>query len=533
MDRNLLCGALDRFSESPWRYLAYLILLLPFFIFRDYTPSNELRYISIAEEAIANGTWFTFHNHGAAYADKPPLYFWMIMLSRLLTGGYHMWIIGLFSLVPAVGVLAVMDRWMRRAEAVHVPVVSNLLLLTTAMFLASALVVRMDMLMALFIVLALYTFFKIYEGSHRRLDRWLLPVYIFLAIFSKGPMGFLIPVVSIYAFLAVKRDLRRAGRYFSWGQWGVLLGLCAAWFACVYIEGGNEYLNNLLFKQTVGRGVDSFHHKEPFWYYLPRMFWSFAPWIFLYIALVWQGIRRKAFTTDLQRFFATVFAATFVLLSLVSSKLDIYLLPAYPFAVYLCAPLLAANAASRWVKAAVAIPAAIFALLLPAFIFGRGFMPLEVTGTLPYIGTGLLTAGGAAAIVLLFRNKTQNAIICMAAAFIFTVFAVSFAVPQVNRHIGFGELAASAQEKAHDENIENYAYYKYDAFPNMDVFLGRPVEYVGSVGQLDSLASLPRGTILFVREKNVRREEALRQWIGERQPEWSAAGYGWYVIGGE
>jgi len=57
-----------------------------------------------------------------------------------------------------------------------------------------------------------------------------------------------------------------------WQYWGgksliILLVCCAIWFTGVYLEGGSAYLNNLLFHQTVGRGVNSFHHEEPFYYY--------------------------------------------------------------------------------------------------------------------------------------------------------------------------------------------------------------------------------------------------------------------------
>lgn len=95
---------LRKVTASPYlRYLSYILLLLPVFIFRDYTPANELKYISIADEAIRNNTWFTFYNHGEVYADKPPLFFWLIMLARSIAGEYYIWIIGLFSLLPAMG----------------------------------------------------------------------------------------------------------------------------------------------------------------------------------------------------------------------------------------------------------------------------------------------------------------------------------------------------------------------------------------------------------------------------------------------
>lgn len=514
-------------QDSPWRYLIYLALLIPVFIFRDYTPSNELKYISIVEEALRDGTWFTFHNHGEAYADKPPLFFWLMMLSRLVTGGYHMWIIGLFTLVPAVGILAVMDRWMRTSNLGHNPLVSNLLLLTTVMYIGSALVVRMDMMMVFFIVLSLYTFFRVYEGTASRAQKWFVPVWIFLAIFSKGPMGFLVPVISIYAFLGVKRDIRYAGRWFGWRQWLVLIALCGAWFLCIWLEGGSEYLNNILFKQTVGRGIDSFHHKEPVWFYFPRMLWSFAFWTVLYIVLLWQGIRRRMFTTDTQKFFAVIIVSSIILLSLVSSKIDIYLLPIYPFVVYLCASVMLANRDTVGVKIGVGVAAAVFALMLPGYIVAGKHLPFEITGALPYIGTGIMTAGGIAGIVMICRRKAVEAVIPVAGSLLIFMAVGAFVVPQVNRHIGFREMAGAAKTEAAD----NYAYYRYSSFRDMDVFLGRQLERVETVGQLDSLGALPGKTVVFIRTKDIRRNEELKEWAAVRQPHWTANDYGWYIVG--
>ena len=61
-------------------YILFCMALLPILFLRDFTPLNELRYLSIADEALRNHTFFTFTNHGEPYADKPPLYFWFVML---------------------------------------------------------------------------------------------------------------------------------------------------------------------------------------------------------------------------------------------------------------------------------------------------------------------------------------------------------------------------------------------------------------------------------------------------------------------
>ncbi len=71
-------------------YLLWFIALLPVMILRDYTPDNELRYLSIVDEALRNGDFFTFTNQGEIYADKPPFYFWLMMVGKTLLGGHRM-----------------------------------------------------------------------------------------------------------------------------------------------------------------------------------------------------------------------------------------------------------------------------------------------------------------------------------------------------------------------------------------------------------------------------------------------------------
>lgn len=44
--------------------VAFAAALLPVMILRDFTPSNELRYLSIADEALRDGHLFAFSTTG-------------------------------------------------------------------------------------------------------------------------------------------------------------------------------------------------------------------------------------------------------------------------------------------------------------------------------------------------------------------------------------------------------------------------------------------------------------------------------------
>ena len=101
-------------------FIFVFLALLPVLFLRDYTPGNELRYLSIADEAIKNGSWITFSNHGEPYADKPPLYFWIIMAGKWLLGEHCMWFLSLFSLIPAFIIVSVMNRWVTEIGRAHV-----------------------------------------------------------------------------------------------------------------------------------------------------------------------------------------------------------------------------------------------------------------------------------------------------------------------------------------------------------------------------------------------------------------------------
>lgn len=320
-------------GSTWWVYAVAALALLPVLLLRDATPDNELRYLSIADEALRNGSVWCFANHGEIYADKPPLYLWIVTGSRALLGQNCEWFIGLFSLIPMLIVGRVMDGWARPLMDVSHRQAALLMLFTCGFFPGLALTMRMDMLMTLFIVLALREVWRMTHGVPSRRHEALLGLYTFLALFTKGPYGVLIPLAGSLVYLVWIGRMRLFRRIWGWPAWVVLLGGCAVWFAGVYCEGGEEYLNNLLFHQTVDRAHNAFTHDRPWWYYCVCVWYVMTPWSLLYL---WVAVRNRRILAegDFRRLMIAVVGATFVILSCVSSKLQVYLLPAIPFGVY-------------------------------------------------------------------------------------------------------------------------------------------------------------------------------------------------------
>lgn len=496
------------------KYLLFLACIIPILIFRDYTPNNELKYLSIADEAIRNGNIFTFTNHGMVYADKPPLYLWIVMLGKWLLGTHSMLFLGLFSIIPALITVYVMDKWIGNTVDKKTRLSGQLMLLTSGLFLGSAIVLRMDMLMCMFIILSLYTFFKIYSGEHTKADKLLFPFYIFMAIFSKGPIGLVVPLLSVTTFLIVKKEIRHFGQYLGWKEFGILLGLSAIWFGGVYWEGGNEYLHNLLFNQTVNRAVDSFHHKAPFYYYATSIWYALAPWSIFYIITIIVGIKKRLIQTDLEKFFLVVITTTFIALSVFSGKLDIYMLPAFPFFAYLALLILCKIKEKLIVNITIAVPAtAILLAALPAIFFMNFHHNVYII-----IAATVLSASALGTLIYLYKKQLYRSINSLAIGILATIFIGSFAIPDFNEQLGFRKLAETGKKLATENGIQNYYSLGLRSAENMDVFLQKGVVKT-DLETIDKLIGEGQEFILFVRNRELSDGKPLVGRVNERKQE--------------
>lgn len=484
-------------------FLFTIICLIPEMLMRDFTPSNELRYLSIADEALAGGNFFAFFNHGAAYADKPPLYLWIVMLCKTLTGGHSVFALTIFSILPAFVIVWLMDRWVMSKASVSDRMAMAMMLLTCVMFLGTAVVIRMDMLMCMFIALALFTFWRMYE---LRIDgepdggdavvykkcSWLLPVWIFMALFTKGPVGLLVPPVSIAVFLIVKRKWRDIGKYLGLKTGGVIAALCAIWFTCVFFDGGMEYLDNLLFKQTMGRAVNAFTHSRPFWFYAVAILCCIAPYTFILVGSLVESVcpsgKNKAeipaesVRSDLEIFFLCIIGSTFVMLSSFSSKLPVYLVPMFPFVVYLFPLVSSRKGTRRWLVWAIAIPAAIMSLaalvsmlVLAGIVNVNALVPELYEYNFAFSGATkiaavLLFIGNLLALWFLFRRRQWNLpVFMMGASLLLMIYAASGVLVKANPYMGYREVCQDVPE---DTEVVTLFVHRPE---NMDVYLGRQI----------------------------------------------------------
>jgi len=310
--------------------------------FRDLWAPDEPRYAAIVKEMVLTGNWLLPHLNGALYTEKPPLYFWLTALSALLWGNFSNAALIFPTLISALGTLIITYFFGKKLFNRTVGFLGALVLATGALFLGVAQIVRMDMLLTFLLTSALFCF---YQGYHRSTGKTLyyLAFYLLLALATpiKGPVAILLPSLVGTLYLTWHRDLKAL-----WGMrplTGFLLIslVLSPWLIAIVHQAGWEYLRILVIKQNLGRAYNSFSHKEPFYFYLGRFPMDFLPWSpFLMGALTYYAgalvghsrSDRSQKLRDRILFLMIWFGTVFIFFSLMSGKLEIYLLPLYPAA---------------------------------------------------------------------------------------------------------------------------------------------------------------------------------------------------------
>lgn len=471
-------------------FLTVIICLMPILTQRDFTPMNELRYLSIADEMIENDHIFILTNHGEPYADKPPLYIWLIILLKKLAGGHSIFLLSMLGLIPAFIAVAVLDKWIfvdDKKNALDRAAMA-LMLCSSGLFLTLSFYFRMDMMMTMFIVLALYSFHLMYSGrGNFKLQSWLLPLWIFLAIFTKGPVGLLMPVLVILVFLLMEKEAKELGKYLGIKTLGVIASLCALWFLGVIAEhGGKEYLYDLTVHQTFGRAVNSFHHNEPIYYYLKNIWLTIFPYSILIFPVLSAGLPspRKMKTgekSDDEKIFLISFWGTFLMLCIISSKHILYLMPLVPFAIYGFYLTVKRMGWRKWMNILLSITAGLICLTAVALIiaFRADSIPVlhKILSGYPFLQSNFTTValvmmliGGAMSLIILFwKRQWQKSIIWLALGWLLAVYSASFQMNQINDIIGYGNFC-----KAIPENT-NVAAINVRRPENIDVYIHREI----------------------------------------------------------
>jgi 4-amino-4-deoxy-L-arabinose transferase-like glycosyltransferase len=283
---------------------------------------DEPRYADVARHMYLSGDFITPKLFGLPWFEKPALVYWGAAIAFAIFGTSEF----AARFPSALGATAcvfltyyVGTRLWGRSTAFW----SALILASSAGFFAFAHAASMDMPLTACLTLAILCFLSGNNSAGPGRRWWFYAFWAFLglAVLAKGPVGLMLPLLSLVAFRLFRA---RPGEWKQWHPEGVFLSIAIAipWFVAVISANGYPFIDEFFLNHNVQRFTSTIHgHQRPIYFYIPVLMMLTFPWTFLFL----PAIRRSMDKNDwLLLSWAMV---PVVFFSFSGSKLPGYILP--------------------------------------------------------------------------------------------------------------------------------------------------------------------------------------------------------------
>ncbi|MEQ5809707.1 glycosyltransferase family 39 protein [Alteromonas sp. NFXS44] len=334
----------------PWLFFLFAaVLILAGTGLRSPWPADEPRFALIAKEMVESGQWLFPLRGGEYYPDKPPVFMWSIAVFYALTGSLKLAFLLPSALCSLLTLFLVYDLgsrlWNRQTG-----LVAAATLLFSFQFVLQAKSAQIDAMATCWITLGCYGMLRFMLTERRW--RWYFTAFFFMGVgvITKGvgflPVFMLIPY-ALYVFRFKQSgptSLRDIGKWIAGPA--IMLVTIGLWLVpmLLVVESSHDpllqqYRDNILFRQTVTRYADSWHHIKPFWYYALNVIPAF--WLPLSVALPWLVPNwTKALRAGDGRILIPLGWVLLVLIffSISPGKRGVYILPALPMLALIASP---------------------------------------------------------------------------------------------------------------------------------------------------------------------------------------------------
>lgn len=420
-------------AGSPiFTVVGLLALCLAFFFWRldAYTlfDRTETETAEVARQMFASGDWVTPIFNGIRYFDKPVLLYWLMAIGFQFFGVGE-WGVRLPSALFATVLVLITYGFTRRLLGARPALLATTILIANPFVFGLARTGVTDMGLGCFMAAALYGWYWSFSEK-RPWGYWLGFACLAGAVLIKGPIGLLLPGLTILIFAAWSGQWRRLAELPWLGGTALFALLTLPWYVLVTQANGAGFLWTFFFHHNIDRFLSVIDNQPgPWYYYLLYTPAGFFPWVALLPVTLpqlarFEWVRRSYWqqrppAEQLRLFLCLWFAIVLVFLSTASTKLPHYIMPALPALALLCAivwesqmrqakgPLLRlglAGIAGFWLLLAVAFAVAPRLISDPTLPDLRA--SLEATG-LPWMLAGICLAAAIAAVAALVRAQLE------------------------------------------------------------------------------------------------------------------------------
>ncbi len=405
------------------------------------TNPDEVFYAQTAREMVKHNSWMTPHLFGQPQFEKPILTYWLLRLAFIIFGITSFsarFFPALFAMIGVVAVYFFGLLWFKDEKKAFL---SGLILMSGGLYIGLARTLFTDLIFSIFILFSLLSFFWGYSARDKK-TAGLLLFFIFsaLAVLTKGPLGFLIPIFTVCVFLFIKADIKFLFcKSLVWG-FLIFLAISLPWYMLMATKFGRSFTYEFFYNDHIRRVLEAEHSGNDTWYFYPvSIIGCMFPWsLFVAGSLMYlpKYLRRKE--NPFLIFLASWIVAVFIIFQFAHSKLTSYIFPLFPALALFTAHFITEKmeAKKRIILFISLFNIFILILILSGLIFGliryQGLIIQYMQSGFPVF---FLIAGFFALIILIIKLILQKKLLRAVCSFALVMPVILIIVPLIKNGI--------------------------------------------------------------------------------------------------
>lgn len=417
----IICASILVLFANIWGYPLYIL--------------DEVKNAQCAYEMMESENYIVPTFNGALRTDKPPLHYYFMIV------GYKLFGFGplgarFFSAIFGILTICITFLISRKYMIERAAKVTAVTLLASIGFAFQFHLATPDAYLIFFMTASLFSFFHYFQ-SGKKSYLYFTYLAIGFAVLTKGPIGLVIPAVSILFFLIAKKKLKKQQIKLLkiWQGALIILAINLPWYLSIHLMTDGEWTEQFFLFHNFGRYTSSeIGHGSAF--FLPTLF--IIAWALPFSAFLIQSLHKpfKYRLNDLAIMSLVTFTVTIVFFSLSSNKLIHYVSPTIPFVAIMTGNFLGSVNSENWKSSKMNWSIyflIVLCILMPiaAYLAISGSREFATYTNFSFLFLSL-TVGASVMLFFLLKRSLKGVVISMATSFIFNSNLIFYLLlPQV------------------------------------------------------------------------------------------------------
>ena len=285
---------------------------------------DEPVYAETAKEMIRFNEYLSPRIYNEYWYDKPPIFYWLLVGSLKLFGGFSELAARLPASLMAIGAVLMTALSAARQFNGRAGFWSGMVMGTTVMIMYMGKASVTDTTLLFFMTGALLCF------MHEKY--WLMYLFCGFAVMTKGPVGVVFPGAIVFFYLLVTRDLRRLLHMHVIPGLMVVAAVGLPWYVFMYQNHGMDFIYEFIGFHNIRRFAAPLHPKRVhWWFYLPVIILGLFPWTGVLLKSIKDSFAKSVGKESAKLLFLQVWwVFVFIFFSIAKTKQVSYMLVLLP-----------------------------------------------------------------------------------------------------------------------------------------------------------------------------------------------------------